>query len=224
MFPSQTAERVPAVGMSMEELSEVAAAEAKQEAVVAEQVEIQVKYEGYINRQIDEVARREGIDDVALPPDMDYSQVVGLSKEVQQKLGKHRQNRRHRRIPRADPAGQDVVEIPLPAVRVRFAHVDEQARDTEQVERMLTRHSAAQDIHQRRFGSIIPGASRRPPHVTAGLFGLARSSFVSHTRRLLTGSDKSPVPTACPREIVSAPALFVDTSMPEPHRPISERD
>ena len=53
-------------------------------------MEIQVKYEGYINRQIDEVARREGIDDVALPPDMDYSQVVGLSKEVQQKLGKHR--------------------------------------------------------------------------------------------------------------------------------------
>ncbi len=66
------------------------AGEAVAEAVVAEQVEIQVKYEGYINRQIDEVARREGIDDVALPPDMDYSQVVGLSKEVQQKLGKHR--------------------------------------------------------------------------------------------------------------------------------------
>lgn len=60
------------------------------EPAVAEQVEIQVKYEGYINRQIDEVSRREGIDEVRLPVDMDYAQVVGLSKEVQQKLSTQR--------------------------------------------------------------------------------------------------------------------------------------
>lgn len=60
------------------------------EQSVAEQVEIQVKYEGYINRQIDEVSRREGIDEVTLPADMDYAQVVGLSKEVQQKLSTQR--------------------------------------------------------------------------------------------------------------------------------------
>ena len=66
------------------------AGEGVADEVVAEQVAIQVKYEGYINRQIDEVARREGIDDVKLPLDMDYAQVVGLSKEVQQKLEKHR--------------------------------------------------------------------------------------------------------------------------------------
>ncbi|WP_137936471.1 tRNA uridine-5-carboxymethylaminomethyl(34) synthesis enzyme MnmG [Chitinivorax sp. B] len=57
---------------------------------VAEQVEIQVKYEGYINRQADEVARREGLEHVKLPEDIDYTQVKGLSKEVQQKLNTHR--------------------------------------------------------------------------------------------------------------------------------------
>ncbi|MBB5018059.1 tRNA uridine 5-carboxymethylaminomethyl modification enzyme [Chitinivorax tropicus] len=57
---------------------------------VAEQVEIQVKYEGYINRQADEVARRESLEHVKLPADIDYAQVKGLSKEVQQKLNTHR--------------------------------------------------------------------------------------------------------------------------------------
>ncbi|MEW9899863.1 tRNA uridine-5-carboxymethylaminomethyl(34) synthesis enzyme MnmG [Chitinivorax sp. PXF-14] len=60
------------------------------EREIAEQVEIQVKYEGYINRQADEVARREGLEDVKLPTDLDYAVVKGLSKEVQQKLNKHR--------------------------------------------------------------------------------------------------------------------------------------
>ncbi|MDQ5888469.1 MAG: tRNA uridine-5-carboxymethylaminomethyl(34) synthesis enzyme MnmG [Pseudomonadota bacterium] len=66
------------------------AGEAVADEVVAEQVAIQVKYEGYINRQIDEVARREGIDDIKLPLEMDYTVVIGLSKEVQQKLATHK--------------------------------------------------------------------------------------------------------------------------------------
>ncbi|WP_148713851.1 tRNA uridine-5-carboxymethylaminomethyl(34) synthesis enzyme MnmG [Chitinolyticbacter meiyuanensis] len=57
--------------------------------LVAEQVEIQVKYHGYIERQQAEVARRETLEDARLPADFDYGQVVGLSKEVQQKLAKH---------------------------------------------------------------------------------------------------------------------------------------
>ncbi|MCW3480160.1 tRNA uridine-5-carboxymethylaminomethyl(34) synthesis enzyme MnmG [Neisseriaceae bacterium JH1-16] len=57
---------------------------------VAEQVEIQVKYQGYIDRQNEELARRDQLDDVALPADIDYSLVKGLSKEVQQKLNLHR--------------------------------------------------------------------------------------------------------------------------------------
>ncbi|UXY15775.1 tRNA uridine-5-carboxymethylaminomethyl(34) synthesis enzyme MnmG [Chitiniphilus purpureus] len=57
--------------------------------LVAEQVEIQVKYHGYIERQQAEVARRETLEDARLPADFDYGQVVGLSKEVQQKLARH---------------------------------------------------------------------------------------------------------------------------------------
>jgi len=58
--------------------------------VVAEQVEIQAKYEGYIERQRDEVARRAEFEDRALPAELDYREVRGLSAEVQQKLNRHR--------------------------------------------------------------------------------------------------------------------------------------
>jgi tRNA uridine 5-carboxymethylaminomethyl modification enzyme len=57
---------------------------------VVEQVEIQIKYEGYIARQRDEVARREEFEALALPADLDYRSVRGLSVEVQQKLDRHR--------------------------------------------------------------------------------------------------------------------------------------
>ncbi|KIA82211.1 tRNA uridine-5-carboxymethylaminomethyl(34) synthesis enzyme MnmG [Chromobacterium amazonense] len=57
---------------------------------VAEQVEIQVKYQGYINRQNEELARRDNLEDIRLPGDIDYGLVKGLSKEVQQKLNQQR--------------------------------------------------------------------------------------------------------------------------------------
>ena len=59
-------------------------------ADVAEQVEIQVKYEGYIQRQREEVARRADFETRALPVELDYREVRGLSAEVQQKLNRHR--------------------------------------------------------------------------------------------------------------------------------------
>jgi tRNA uridine 5-carboxymethylaminomethyl modification enzyme len=57
---------------------------------IAEQVEIRAKYEGYIARQADEVARRKGSESLALPSGIDYRGVRGLSAEVQQKLNLHR--------------------------------------------------------------------------------------------------------------------------------------
>ncbi len=54
-----------------------------------EQIEIAAKYQGYIDRQKDEVERLQGSESLALPADMDYSLVRGLSKEVQQKLNAH---------------------------------------------------------------------------------------------------------------------------------------
>lgn len=53
---------------------------------VAEQVEIQIKYSGYIDRQKDEIERSLRNENTALPKDLDYSQVKGLSNEVVQKL------------------------------------------------------------------------------------------------------------------------------------------
>jgi tRNA uridine 5-carboxymethylaminomethyl modification enzyme len=57
---------------------------------VAAQIEIQAKYEGYIEQQRDEVARRAAMEGKPLPPTLDYRQVRGLSAEVQQKLNLHR--------------------------------------------------------------------------------------------------------------------------------------
>ena len=55
-----------------------------------EQVEIQAKYQGYIERQREEVARTRDQESLALPADMDYAKVHGLSIEVRQKLDQHR--------------------------------------------------------------------------------------------------------------------------------------
>ncbi len=52
----------------------------------AEQVEIQVKYEGYIRRQIQQVERFVTLEQKAIPADMDYDAVTGLGSEVTQKL------------------------------------------------------------------------------------------------------------------------------------------
>jgi len=60
------------------------------EESVAEQVEVQVKYQGYIERQREEVRRRAAQESQALPPDLDYQSVRGLSAEVQQKLNRHK--------------------------------------------------------------------------------------------------------------------------------------
>ena len=52
----------------------------------SEQVEIQVKYEGYIARQLDQVERFSGLEQKAVPADLDYDAVTGLGAEVKQKL------------------------------------------------------------------------------------------------------------------------------------------
>jgi len=53
---------------------------------VALQVEVEAKYAGYIERQHEEVKRQLAQEDVAIPADLDYATVKGLSREAQQKL------------------------------------------------------------------------------------------------------------------------------------------
>ncbi|WP_211470939.1 tRNA uridine-5-carboxymethylaminomethyl(34) synthesis enzyme MnmG [Collimonas humicola] len=61
-----------------------------QDDSVREQVEIQVKYAGYIDRQAREVERHEHNENLKLPADIDYMEVQALSIEVRQKLNLHR--------------------------------------------------------------------------------------------------------------------------------------
>ncbi|CAG4884475.1 glucose-inhibited cell-division protein [Georgfuchsia toluolica] len=57
---------------------------------VAEQTEIQAKYRGYIERQRDEIERAHNNETLALPTDLDYAEVRGLSIEVRQRLNQYR--------------------------------------------------------------------------------------------------------------------------------------
>lgn len=56
----------------------------------AEQVEIQIKYAGYIERQKEEIAKTQRHEETLLPPTFDYSQISGLSNEVVAKLTESR--------------------------------------------------------------------------------------------------------------------------------------
>ncbi len=73
---------------------------------VAEQVEVQVKYFGYISRQQTEVERIRRHEDTPLPLDLDYARVDGLSTEVREKLAAARPDNlaRASRIPGVTPA------------------------------------------------------------------------------------------------------------------------
>ena len=57
---------------------------------VAEQVEIQAKYQGYIERQADEIARHQHYETLRIPAGIDFKAMRGLSIEVQQKLAQQR--------------------------------------------------------------------------------------------------------------------------------------
>jgi len=57
---------------------------------VIEQIEISTKYAGYINKQVEDVARAAHFEHLRLPEELDYNAVQALSFEVRQKLNKHR--------------------------------------------------------------------------------------------------------------------------------------
>lgn len=72
--------------MTYADLAEVKPAEVDVAADVAEQVEIHIKYAGYIDRQRDEIEQLRKHENTTLPEDFDYSQVGGLSNELKFKL------------------------------------------------------------------------------------------------------------------------------------------
>ena len=58
--------------------------------LVAEQIEIQAKYHGYIERQQNEINKQKKNEECKLDVGFDYNQVTGLSNEVAQKLNQHK--------------------------------------------------------------------------------------------------------------------------------------
>ncbi|WP_395764166.1 tRNA uridine-5-carboxymethylaminomethyl(34) synthesis enzyme MnmG [Stutzerimonas balearica] len=82
---------------------------------VAEQVEISTKYAGYIERQRDEIERLRASENIALPVDLDYPSISGLSKEIQHKLSQARPQTlgQASRIPGVTPAAVSLLMIHL---------------------------------------------------------------------------------------------------------------
>jgi len=82
---------------------------------VAEQVEIQAKYAGYIERQRQEIGRQSRDEATALPQDLDYDRVHGLSTEIRQKLTSFRPHTlgQAQRIPGVTPAALSALAIHL---------------------------------------------------------------------------------------------------------------
>lgn len=85
------------------------------DATVAEQLEIGVKYAGYIERQKDEIERLRRHEETPLPLDFDYSAIDGLSNEIKQKLSDSRPQTlaQASRIPGVTPAAVSLLLITL---------------------------------------------------------------------------------------------------------------
>lgn len=82
---------------------------------VAQQIEIDAKYSGYIDRQLDEIERLRAYEETAIPEDLDFNQVQGLSNEVKQKLSETRPATlaRASRVPGVTPAAVSLLLIYL---------------------------------------------------------------------------------------------------------------
>ncbi|BCS56111.1 tRNA uridine-5-carboxymethylaminomethyl(34) synthesis enzyme MnmG [Geobacter sp. SVR] len=95
---------------------------------VREQVEIQIKYQGYIERQLDQIERARRFEETRLPEDIDYLSMGGLTTEVREKLAKNRPDTlgQASRIPGITPAAISVLSIALKAYHkqdIEEAHV-----------------------------------------------------------------------------------------------------
>jgi tRNA uridine 5-carboxymethylaminomethyl modification enzyme len=84
-------------------------------AQVRAQVEVRAKYAGYIQRQQDEIERARGNEETALPADLDYTRISGLSHEVRQKLAEVRPATvgQAGRIPGVTPAAVSILLVHL---------------------------------------------------------------------------------------------------------------
>ena len=85
------------------------------------QVEIEVRYAGYVKRQQDEIERSRGTDELPLPHDLDYAVIHGLSHEIRQKLVRQRPATvgQASRIPGVTPVAVSLLLVHLKKRRTR---------------------------------------------------------------------------------------------------------
>ncbi len=86
-------------------------------AIIAEQVEIQIKYQGYIDRQLEHVARARKLEGARIPDEFDYAGISGLTAEVREKLIRFRPDTlgQASRIQGVTPAAISLLSISLKA-------------------------------------------------------------------------------------------------------------
>lgn len=84
-------------------------------SVIREQVEIQTKYRGYIDRQLEQVEQAKKLESTIIPAELDYSAVKSLTTEVREKLSKFRPDTlgQASRIPGVTPAAISILSISL---------------------------------------------------------------------------------------------------------------
>jgi tRNA uridine 5-carboxymethylaminomethyl modification enzyme len=99
------------------ELSELDDVSRETAAEISEQVEIQIKYRGYIDRQLDQVERTKKLESTRITESLDYASIKGLTTEVREKLIKNRPDTlgQASRIPGVTPAAISILAIALKA-------------------------------------------------------------------------------------------------------------
>jgi tRNA uridine 5-carboxymethylaminomethyl modification enzyme len=102
---------VPAIGVVLEQES------------WASQLEIEVRYSGYLDRQNQEIERRRGHEELAISSQLNYSAIKGLSSEVKEKLANVRPATvgQASRIPGVTPAAISLLLVHLKKLRSRAA-------------------------------------------------------------------------------------------------------
>jgi len=90
---------------------------------VAEQLEIQVRYDGYLNRQAEDIERRLRHESLAIAENFDYSKVTGLSSEAREKLERVKPDTvgQASRIPGMTPAAISLLLVHLKKARQKVA-------------------------------------------------------------------------------------------------------
>jgi tRNA uridine 5-carboxymethylaminomethyl modification enzyme len=84
--PCSSAQLLRRQGVTYEALMDSLGVEKCDDKEIIEEIEIQIKYSGYIKRQIQQIGRFKQLEDRIIPPAFSYDQIVGFSNEVREKL------------------------------------------------------------------------------------------------------------------------------------------